>query len=59
MYSSALSEIGLGGTVNKLVENEIEKLKSYDLMGAVVDTLRLFVVCQACRQGKGCRRLWG
>jgi len=43
MYSSALSEIGLGGTVNKLVENEIEKLKSYDLMEAVVDTLRLFV----------------
>ena len=43
MYSSALSEIGLGGTVNKLVENEIEKLKSYDLMEDVVDTLRLFV----------------
>lgn len=42
MINSALKEIGLGGNA-KLVENEIEVLKSYDLMQAVVDTLQLFV----------------
>ncbi len=40
--SPALKEIGLGGNA-KLVENEIEILKSYDLMQDVVDTLQLFV----------------
>jgi tyrosine-protein kinase Etk/Wzc len=42
MINSALKEIGLGGNA-KLVENEIEVLKSYDLMEDVVDTLQLFV----------------
>lgn len=42
MINSALKEIGLGGNA-KLVENEIEILKSYDLMEDVVDTLQLFV----------------
>jgi tyrosine-protein kinase Etk/Wzc len=40
--NSLLKEIGLGGN-NKLVENEIEILKSYDLMEAVVNNLQLFV----------------
>jgi len=43
MDNSIFNEMGLGGSSNKLVENEIEKLKSYDLMEAVVDTLHLFV----------------
>jgi tyrosine-protein kinase Etk/Wzc len=42
MINSALKEIGLGGNA-KLVENEIEVLRSYDLMEAVVDSLQLFV----------------
>lgn len=42
MDNSMLKEIGLGGN-NKLVENEIEILKSYDLMEAVVNKLQLFV----------------
>src|SRR5258706_888742 len=40
--NSMMKEIGLGGN-NKLVENEIEILKSYDLMEAVVSKLQLFV----------------
>jgi tyrosine-protein kinase Etk/Wzc len=40
--NSLLKEIGLGGN-SKLVENEIEILKSYDLMEAVVNSLQLFV----------------
>ena len=40
--NSLLKEIGLGGNT-KLVENEIEILKSYDLMEAVVNNLQLFV----------------
>src|SRR6478736_9274553 len=36
MDNSLMKEIGLGGN-NKLVENEIEILKSYDLMEAVVN----------------------
>ncbi|MFI5130109.1 MAG: GumC family protein [Chitinophagales bacterium] len=39
--NSMMKEIGLGGN-NKLVENEIEILKSYDLMEAVVTRLQLF-----------------
>lgn len=42
MINSALKEIGLGGNA-KLVENEIEVLKSYDLMEDIVDTLQLYV----------------
>ena len=42
MDNSMMKEIGLGGN-NKLVENEIEILKSYDLMQAVVNNLQLFV----------------
>ena len=42
MNNVGLKEIGLSGNA-KLVENEIEKLKSYDLMEDVVDTLQLFV----------------
>jgi tyrosine-protein kinase Etk/Wzc len=42
MDNSMMKEIGLGGN-NKLVENEIEILKSYDLMEAVVSNLQLFV----------------
>ena len=42
MNNPALKEIGLGGNA-KLVENEIEILKSYDLMEDVVDSLRLFI----------------
>jgi tyrosine-protein kinase Etk/Wzc len=41
MDNSMMKEIGLGGN-NKLVENEIEILKSYDLMEAVVSRLQLF-----------------
>src|SRR5258705_3856803 len=41
MDNSMMKEIGLGGN-NKLVENEIEILKSYDLMEAVVNKLQLF-----------------
>src|SRR6266496_3239787 len=37
-----MKEIGLEGN-NKLVENEIEILKSYDLMEAVVNDLQLFI----------------
>lgn len=40
--NSMMKEIGLGGN-NKLVENEIEILKSYDLMEAVVNHLQLYV----------------
>ena len=40
-----MKEIGLGGN-NKLVENEIEILKSYDLMQAVVNNLQLFTSIQ-------------
>ena len=39
--NSMMKEIGLGGN-NKLVENEIEILKSYDLMEAVVNKLQLY-----------------
>src|SRR5437868_11298116 len=39
--NSMMKEIGLGGN-NKLVENEIEILKSYDLMQAVVNNLQLY-----------------
>ncbi|MET0637343.1 MAG: polysaccharide biosynthesis tyrosine autokinase [Chitinophagaceae bacterium] len=42
MNSSVFSEMGFGSS-NKLVENEIEILKSYDLMEEVVGTLQLFV----------------
>ncbi|MEO8404389.1 MAG: polysaccharide biosynthesis tyrosine autokinase [Chitinophagaceae bacterium] len=42
MDNSMMKEIGLGGN-NKLVENEIEVLKSYDLMESVVNSLQLFV----------------
>ena len=42
MDNSLMKEIGLGGN-NKLVENEIEILKSYDLMEAVVNNLQLYV----------------
>jgi len=42
MDNSLMKEIGLGGN-NKLVENEIEILKSYDLMEAVVNRLQLYV----------------
>jgi tyrosine-protein kinase Etk/Wzc len=41
MDNSMMKEIGLGGN-NKLVENEIEVLRSYDLMEAVVNNLQLF-----------------
>jgi tyrosine-protein kinase Etk/Wzc len=41
MDNSMMKEIGLGGN-SKLVENEIEVLKSYDLMEAVVNRLQLF-----------------
>jgi len=43
--NSMMKEIGLGGN-NKLVENEIEILKSYDLMQAVVNNLQLFTSIQ-------------
>ena len=43
--NSLMKEIGLGGN-NKLVENEIEILKSYDLMESVVNNLQLFVSVQ-------------
>ncbi len=42
MNNSALKELGLASNA-KLVENEIEILKSYDLMGILVDSLNLFV----------------
>jgi tyrosine-protein kinase Etk/Wzc len=42
IYNKALEEIGLGVNT-KLVENEMELLKSYDLLASVVDTLQLFV----------------
>ncbi|MEP7377721.1 MAG: polysaccharide biosynthesis tyrosine autokinase [Chitinophagaceae bacterium] len=42
LYNKALEEIGLGVNT-KLVENEMELLKSYDLLASVVDTLQLFV----------------
>jgi len=42
MDNSRLKEIGLGSN-SKLVENEIEILKSYDLMEEVVDSLQLFL----------------
>jgi tyrosine-protein kinase Etk/Wzc len=42
IYNKALEEIGLGVNT-KLVENEMELLKSYDLLAAVVDSLQLFV----------------
>jgi capsular exopolysaccharide synthesis family protein len=45
MDNSMMKEIGLGGN-NKLVENEIEVLKSYDLMEAVVNNLQLFTSVQ-------------
>jgi hypothetical protein len=41
MDNSMMKEIGLGGN-SKLVENEIEVLKSYDLMESVVNKLQLF-----------------
>ena len=41
MDNSMMKEIGLGGN-SKLVENEIEVLKSYDLMESVVNRLQLF-----------------
>lgn len=41
MDNSMMKEIGLGGN-SKLVENEIEVLKSYDLMETVVNRLQLF-----------------
>jgi hypothetical protein len=43
--NSMMKEIGLGGN-NKLVENEIEILKSYDLMKAAVNSLQLFTSVQ-------------
>ncbi|MET0298579.1 MAG: Wzz/FepE/Etk N-terminal domain-containing protein, partial [Flavitalea sp.] len=45
MDNSMMKEIGLGGN-NKLVENEIEILKSYDLMESVVSRLQLFTDIQ-------------
>jgi tyrosine-protein kinase Etk/Wzc len=41
-YNSDLERIGLGAS-RKLVENEVEVLRSYDLLETVVDTLQLFV----------------
>jgi capsular exopolysaccharide synthesis family protein len=43
--NSMMKEIGLAGN-NKLVENEIEVLKSYDLMQAVVNNLQLYTSIQ-------------
>lgn len=43
--NSMMKEIGLSGN-NKLVENEIEILKSYDLMQAVVNNLQLYTSIQ-------------
>lgn len=43
--NSMMKEIGLGSNT-KLVENEIEVLKSYDLMEAVVNNLHLYVSVQ-------------
>ncbi|MEO5563143.1 MAG: polysaccharide biosynthesis tyrosine autokinase [Chitinophagaceae bacterium] len=45
MDNSMMKEIGLGGNT-KLVENEIEILKSYDLMEAVVNSLQLYTSVQ-------------
>jgi capsular exopolysaccharide synthesis family protein len=52
IYNKALEEIGLGVNT-KLIENEIELLKSYDLMESVVDTLKLFVSVKKADKVKG------